>query len=162
MKTRTIRNQCALRRIPTMLLALWSTAYQASTFKKGCNDDDAAGPRVSLVHGGTRKRGYTRCPSRRNGGTHGRHRIRAGLPTGISPDPQKNHDPDAPSHSTKLAAHQLAPPRSCNHHCHLTVTKVARPTETKMGIRERGTAEQRTRGRTRPPLPMAVTDQTQQ
>jgi hypothetical protein len=42
------------------------------------------------------------------------------------------------------------------------VTKVARPTGTKMGIREQGTAEQRTRGRARPPSPMAVTDRTQQ
>jgi hypothetical protein len=31
-----------------------------------------------------------------------------------------------------------------------------------MGIREQGTAEQRTRGRARPPPPMAVTDRTQQ
>jgi hypothetical protein len=76
--------------------------------------------------------------------------------------PPKKPRPDAPSHSTKLAVHQLAPPRSCNHHRRLTETEVTRPTGTKKGIREHGTAEQRTRGRARPPPPMAVTDRTQQ
>jgi hypothetical protein len=114
------------------------------------------------VRGKAWKKGYTRCPSRRNGRAHGRHCIGAGLPTRISPGPQKNHAPEAPSHSTKLAAHQLAPPRSCNHHRRVTGTKESRPTGMKMGIREQGTAEQRTRGRARPPPPMAVTDRTQQ
>jgi hypothetical protein len=160
-----IRNRCALRKIPTTLLALCSSAYQASTFKKGCDDADAAA-RINLgfppVRGEARKKGYTRCPSRRNGGAHGRHRIDAGLPTGISPAPQKNRAPDTPSHSTKLAAHQLAPPRSCNHHRCLTVTKVVRPTETERGTRKQRAAGQRTRGRARPPPPKAVTDRTQQ
>jgi hypothetical protein len=106
--------------------------------------------RFTPVDEGAQKKGYKRCPSRRNGGTHGRHRIGAGLPTRISPDPQKNHAPDAPSHSTKFAAHQFAPPRSCNHHRCLTLTKVMRPTGMKMGIREQRTAEQRTRKRARP------------
>jgi hypothetical protein len=47
---------------------------------------------------------------RRHGGARGRHRVGVVLPTRISPDPQKNHDPDAPSRSTKLVAHQLTPP----------------------------------------------------
>jgi hypothetical protein len=42
-----IRNRCALRKIPTTSLALRSAAYQGSTFKKGCDDDDAAA-RTSL------------------------------------------------------------------------------------------------------------------
>jgi hypothetical protein len=99
-----------------------------------------------------------RCALQRIPTTH----IGASLSTGISPNPQEKHAPDAPSHSTKLAAHQLAPPRSCNHQRRLTMTKVSRSMGTKMGIRERGTAEQRTHGRARPPPPMAVTDRTQQ
>jgi hypothetical protein len=113
-KTMMIRNCCALWRIPTTLLALCSSAYQARTFKKGCDNVDAAartGPRVFPgTRRGTEKKGYTRCPSRRSGGAHGRHRIGAGLPTGISADPQKNYALDTPSYSTKLTAHRLAPP----------------------------------------------------
>jgi hypothetical protein len=49
-KTLMIRNRCALRRIPTMILALRSSAIQSNRFKKGCEDDDVAArtnPRVS-------------------------------------------------------------------------------------------------------------------
>jgi hypothetical protein len=56
-----IRNRCAFRRIPTTLLALCSSAYQASTFKKECDDVDAAArtkPRVSpSTRRGAEKRG---------------------------------------------------------------------------------------------------------
>jgi hypothetical protein len=111
----------------------------SNTFKKGCIDGDAAAHTSPRVSSGTRRgagKWYTQCPSRRNGGARGRRRVGAGLPTRISPDPQKNHDPNAPSRSTKLVAHQLAPPRSCNHLRHLTVTKVAKSTGMKRGNRE--------------------------
>jgi hypothetical protein len=137
----------------------------SNIFKNGFDDDDAAartGPRVSS---GTRTgmgKGYTHRPSRRDGGTHGRHCVGVSHSTRISPDPQKTMTSEAPSCSTKLAAHQLAPPRSCNHRRCLIVTKVVRPTRSRRDSRERGTAEQRTCGRTRPPPPVAVTDRTQQ
>jgi hypothetical protein len=59
-KTMMICNRCVLRRIPTTLLALCSSAYQASTFNKGCDDVDAAartGPRISPYAEGRGKRG---------------------------------------------------------------------------------------------------------
>jgi hypothetical protein len=158
-----ICNRYVLRRIPTMLLALRSSAYQASTFNKGCNDVDAAartGPRFSPYAEGRGKRG---TPYALQEGMAAPVGITASVPAfrqGFLLTPKKNHVPDALSHSTKLAAHQLAPVRSCNDHRHLTVI-VERSTGTKMGIRERGTAEQWTRGRARPPLPMAVTDRMQ-
>jgi hypothetical protein len=161
-----IRNRCALRRIPTTLLALCSSAYQASTFKKGCDDVDAAARTKPRVSPGTRRGAEERdTPDALQEGMAAPLGVTASVPAfrqGFLLTPKKNHAPDTPSHSTKLAAHQLAPPRSCNHHRRLTVTKVVRPTETEKGIRKQGAAGQRTRGRARPPPPMAVTDRTQQ
>jgi hypothetical protein len=115
------------------------------------------------VHGGARKKGGT--PDALQEGMAAPKGVTAlvsAFRQGFLLTPQKNHARNAPSHSTKLAAHQLAPPRSCNHHRRLTETEATRPTRMKKGIREQRTAEQRTRGRERPPPPMAVTDQTHQ
>jgi hypothetical protein len=166
MKTMMIRNRCALRIIPTTLLALCSSAYQASTFRKECDDVDAAAQTDPRVSPGTRRGAEKRgTPNALQEGMAAPKGVLASVSAcrqGFLLTPKKNHAPDAPLHSTKLATHQLAPPRSCNHHRHLTITKEARLTGTKIGIREQGTAEQQTRWRARPPPPITVTDQMQQ
>jgi hypothetical protein len=75
--------------------------------------------------------------------------------------PPKNHDPDTPSRSANLAAHQLAPPRSCNHHCRLTVAQRRRPMKPGGGIPSLGGSGQQPRGRAQPPPPVAATDRMQ-
>ena len=65
-------------------------------------------------------------PFRKDGGTRRRRRV------GVDKDrdfarPPETTSPDAPSCSTNLATHQHTPPRSCNHHRHLTKDHVARP-----------------------------------
>jgi hypothetical protein len=119
-----IRSRCSLWKISTMSLALRSAAYQSNTFKKRCDDDDAAvriNPRVSLDMRKGSGKGKPRRPSRRNGGANKHYRVNVGHLTRIFPVPQRTMAPNTPSRSASLAAHQLAPPGSCNHHRLLTV-----------------------------------------
>jgi hypothetical protein len=135
-----IRHRCALRRIPTTNLALRSATYQSNTFKKGCDDDDAAARTNPRVSPGMREgcgEGGTQRPPRRNGGARRRHRVGVGTPTGISPNPQRTTTPDAPSRSAHLTTHQLAPPRSWSHYRRLTMVKQRRPTEREETTRAR-------------------------
>jgi hypothetical protein len=158
-----IRHRCALRRIPTTNLALRSAAYQSNTFKKGCDDDDAAARTNPRVSPGMREgcgEGGTQRPPRRNGGARRRHRVGVGNPTGISPNPQRTTTPDTPSRSAHLTTHHLAPPRSWSHYRRLTVVKQRRSTETRRDNQGQEAAEQRQRGRAQPPPPPAVTDRT--
>jgi hypothetical protein len=78
-----------------------------STFKKGCDNEDAAvqiGPRVSPgTHRGVEKG----RPSRRKSDTHRRHRVGAGHPTRISTNPQKTTTRDAAPNSSSA--------NSCHH-----------------------------------------------
>ena len=62
-------------------------------------------------------------------------------PTGISPVRHTSTSPAAPSHSTNLAAHQHAPPRSLDHHRRLTMEREARPTDLRGDNREQGAAK---------------------
>ena len=62
-------------------------------------------------------------------------------PTGISPVRHTSTSPAAPSHSTNLAAHQHAPPRSLDHHRRLTMEREARPTDLRGDSREQGAAK---------------------
>ena len=82
----------------------------SSTFKKD-HDDDAVTARTNpRVSPGTRReveKEYTRHPSRRCGDTRRRHRVGAGKPAGISPEPQKHN----PRHTEAL--HQSCRPPAC-------------------------------------------------
>jgi hypothetical protein len=125
-KTLMIRNRCTLRKIPTTSLALRSAAYQSNTFKKGCDDDDAASrtnPRVSSVCGRGVGRGNPDALQERNDGARGRHIIGVGHPTRISPNPQRTTTPDAPSRYANITTHQVAPPWSWSHYRCLIVAK---------------------------------------
>jgi hypothetical protein len=94
----------------------------SSTFKKQCDDDDAAAQTDTRVSPGMRRGVGKRCirrPSRRNDGAHRRHRIDAGRPTGISPYPQKTTTP------TLHRAPPNSPPTNSRHHDYAITTAVS-------------------------------------
>lgn len=144
METMMTGNRCALRRISTTLLALRTAAYEATPSGRNTTMTTLL-PGLVLgfppVRGGARGRGI---PDALQEGTAAPTGVTASVPakpTGISPVRQTPTPPADPSRSTKLAAHQHAPPRSWNHHRRLTMVSVARPTGPRGNSRERGSAE---------------------
>jgi hypothetical protein len=160
-----IYNRCALRRIPTTLLALRSTAYQATPSRRDATTMTllpGLGLGFPLICRGVRRRG---TPGALQEGMAAPVGVTASVPAirqGFLPTPKKPRPPTLHRAPPKLVAHQLAPPRSCNHHRRLIVNKVARPTGPRRDIQERGAARQWTHRRAQPPPPMSVTDRTQQ
>ena len=123
-KTIKTRNRCARRRISTTRLALRTAAYQATPSGRNATMPTLL-PGLVLgfppVHGGACGRGK---PGALQEGSVAPAGVTASVPakpTGISPVRHTSTSPAAPSHSTNLAAHQHAPPRSWNHHRRLTM-----------------------------------------
>jgi hypothetical protein len=141
----------------------WKPRVPSNTFKKGCDDDDAAARSEPRVSPGTRKDRENRAsPDALQEGRVAPAGVTASVsaePTGISPDP-RSPALDAPSCSTTLAAHHLTPPRPCKHHRRLTVTNELGTSGTRRAIREREAARQQPRRREPPPPPPADTDRT--
>ena len=143
-KTMVTRNRCARRRISTTLLALWTAAYQATPSGRNATIPTLL-PGLVLgfppVHGGACGRGK---PGALQEGSVAPAGVTASVPakpTGISPVRHTSTSPAAPSHSTNLAAHQHAPPRSLDHHRRLTMEREARPTDLRGDSREQGAAK---------------------
>jgi hypothetical protein len=158
-----IRNRCALQRIPPRSWPSEASHTKAAPSRRDATmmtllpDQSLGFPRYAggLWGGGTPtplKREW-RCP---------RASPRRCRPSGRDfSRPPKNHDLDTPSRSTNLAAPQLAPPQSCNHHCCFTVDQRRRPRRPRGGILSLGESGQQPRGRAQPPPPPTSTNRTQ-
>jgi hypothetical protein len=114
-KTLMIHNCCALRRIPTMIPALRSAAYQCNIIKKGCGNDDASAGQILGFPRYARGAWVGRTPTPfKKEWRRSRAAPRRCRPSDTNfPHPPKDHNLDATSRSTNLAIHQLAPPWSC-------------------------------------------------
>jgi hypothetical protein len=106
-----IRNRCALRKIPTMSLTLRSAAYQSNTFKKGCDDDDAAtrtNPRVSPDMRKGSGKGKPQRPSRGKATPASVTALVSATRQGFLPFPKKH----GPGHSVTLRQPRRPPTRA--------------------------------------------------
>ena len=131
-----------------------SCRVPSTTFKKECDDDDAAARTNPRISPGTRRveggEGHP-TPFKKDGGARRRHRVGAGktrhgfLPT------SRAHHPGPTFGSTTPAAHQHAPAQSRGHRRRLTTANEARPAGSKRDTRRQGPAAPQPRGREQPP-----------
>uniref|UniRef100_A0A8R7VHI6 Uncharacterized protein n=1 Tax=Triticum urartu TaxID=4572 RepID=A0A8R7VHI6_TRIUA len=117
-----VRNRCARRRISTTLLALRTAAYQATPSGRNATMSTLLpGQALGFPPGGAWGRGKPGALREGPVAPAGVTALVPAKPTGISPVRHTTTAPAAPSHSTNLAAHQHAPPRSLDHHRRLTM-----------------------------------------
>lgn len=155
-----IRNRCTLRLWPTTLQALPKSPMPSSPFTKGSTVDTVLlpgpeGPKVSPDTQSTVGRVFPRRPSRRNGATQRRHRVRVRQADRDFSRPHPHKKPGLKGAPPPISTvHQHAPRRSWSHHYRSlrdTGKQPARWKHTTTSGRE--TAAPQPRGRNPPPPP---------